>query len=235
MKYSPSSTSPTPSPPVCPVTVEEIDRWKAPVQIFARECEEDQVVLQLSRSNSVEAIKTATGALTKLGRSGVQRAMIGLDDVVRYFAMVKPEFTASASPPIASRSESRSSREGQLELLSQWTYFLKRQPRRRIAMRKTSSRAGSEKRRVRGSRLGFRVDAQTKKLAEMAAALERRSLTNFCVTALTEATKATISRHETIQLSERDRQVFFNALVSPPKPTARLKRAFRSALEQVVS
>jgi len=88
---------------------------------------------------------------------------------------------------------------------------------------------------VRGSRLGFRVDVQTKKLVERAAALERRSLTDFCLTALTEATQATISRHETIVLSERDREVFFDALVHPPKPSARLKRAFRSARERVTS
>jgi len=102
-------------------------------------------------------------------------------------------------------------------------------------MPRTSPSIDSERRRVRGSRLGFRVDAQTKKLVERAAALERRSLTDFCLTALTEATQATISRHETIVLSERDREVFFDALVHPPKPNARLKRAFRSAQERVTS
>jgi uncharacterized protein (DUF1778 family) len=98
-----------------------------------------------------------------------------------------------------------------------------------------SALANMEKRRARSSRLGFRVDMQTKKLVERAAALERRSLTDFCLTALTEATQATISRHETLLLSERDRQVFFDALVHPPKPNARLRRAFRSAKERIVS
>jgi uncharacterized protein (DUF1778 family) len=36
-------------------------------------------------------------------------------------------------------------------------------------------------------------------------------------------------RHEGLVLSERDRAVFFDALVHPPKPNARLRRAFRSA------
>jgi len=49
------------------------------------------------------------------------------------------------------------------------------------------------------------VDAETKKLAERAAALERRSLTDFCLTALAQATQAVITRHETIALSERGR------------------------------
>jgi uncharacterized protein (DUF1778 family) len=87
--------------------------------------------------------------------------------------------------------------------------------------------SSGEERRARGSRLGFRVDAETKRLVEKAAALERRSLTDFCLTALTEATQATISRYETVVLSERDREVFFNALVHPPKPNPRLQRAFR--------
>jgi len=34
---------------------------------------------------------------------------------------------------------------------------------------------------------------------------------------------------------QRDREVFFHTLVHPPKPNARLKRAFRSARERVVS
>jgi uncharacterized protein (DUF1778 family) len=83
--------------------------------------------------------------------------------------------------------------------------------------------------------MGFRVDAETKRMVERAAALERRSLTEFCLTALAAATRETISRHETIVLSQRDRDVFFDALVAPPRPNARLKRAFRAAAERVVS
>jgi uncharacterized protein (DUF1778 family) len=102
-------------------------------------------------------------------------------------------------------------------------------------MPRTSSLANSEKRRARSSRLGFRVDERTKKRVEKAAALERRSLTDFCLTALTQATEAAIARHESIVLSERDRQQFFDVLINPPKPNARLKRAFRSARERIVS
>ena len=95
--------------------------------------------------------------------------------------------------------------------------------------------AESPERRSRAFRLGFRVDAETKRLVERAAALERRSLTDFCLTALTEATQAAILRHESLVLSERDRAAFFDALVHPPKPNARLKRAFRAAEERVAA
>jgi uncharacterized protein (DUF1778 family) len=98
-----------------------------------------------------------------------------------------------------------------------------------------STAAESHERRARAFRLGFRVDAETKRLVERAAALERRSLTDFCLTALTEATHAAILRHQSLVLSEQDRVTFFDALVHPPKPNARLKRAFRMAEERVAA
>jgi uncharacterized protein (DUF1778 family) len=118
------------------------------------------------------------------------------------------------------------------ELLSHWTYNELRAVEEQDMPQVL---ANQERRRTRGSRLGFRVDAQTKKLVERAAALERRSLTDFCLTALTEATQATITRHETMVLSDRDRIAFFDALVHPPKPNARLRRAFRLAQKRIIS
>jgi uncharacterized protein (DUF1778 family) len=95
--------------------------------------------------------------------------------------------------------------------------------------------AKSGERRSRPARLGFRVDHETKQMVERAAALEHRSLTDFCLTALTEATRATLARHETLVLSERDRELFFDTLMNPPEPNERLKRAFHAASESVVS
>lgn len=102
-------------------------------------------------------------------------------------------------------------------------------------MARSSALARADEGRTRGMRLGFRVHAGTKSLVERAAALERRSLTDFCLMALTEAAQQTITRHENLVFSERDRAVFFNALVHPPKPNARLRRAFRLAKERVAS
>ena len=74
-------------------------------------------------------------------------------------------------------------------------------------------------------RLGFRVDGHTKELIEHAAQLERRKLTDFCLAALTDAARRTITQHETLVLSERDRQTFFDVLTNPPPANERLKRA----------
>jgi uncharacterized protein (DUF1778 family) len=86
--------------------------------------------------------------------------------------------------------------------------------------------SAKRERRNRAERLGFRVDNQTKALIERAARLERRKLTDFCTTALTEAAQRTIAAHETLVLSPRDRAAFFDALINPPLPNERLVRAF---------
>ena len=81
-------------------------------------------------------------------------------------------------------------------------------------------------RRLRAERLGFRIDEPTKALIERAARLERRKVTEFCMTALTDAARRTIAQHDKLVLSERDRTVFFDTLVNPPAASERLARAF---------
>jgi uncharacterized protein (DUF1778 family) len=87
--------------------------------------------------------------------------------------------------------------------------------------------------RSRSARLGFRVEKRTKDLVERAARLEKRSLTDFCVAALSDAARRVIDERETLVLSERDRKVFFETLMSPPRPNARLRRAVRAAREHI--
>jgi uncharacterized protein (DUF1778 family) len=94
--------------------------------------------------------------------------------------------------------------------------------------------AAKRDQRIRAERFGFRVDEPTKALIERAAQLERRKLTDFCMTALTDAARRTIAEHETLVLSERDRAVFFDALVNPLAPNKRLRRAFAEHKRRVV-
>ena len=95
-------------------------------------------------------------------------------------------------------------------------------------MPRVRATAVTKERRTREARLRLRVDRQTKQLVARAAELEHRSLTDFCLSALSEAARQTIAKHEMLVLSERDRQIFFDVLVHPPKPNARLRRAFQS-------
>jgi uncharacterized protein (DUF1778 family) len=87
---------------------------------------------------------------------------------------------------------------------------------------------------VRAERLGFRIDHETKEMIERAAHLERRKVTDFCVTALTGAARRTIAEHETLVLSEQERRAFFDLLINPPKPNKRLVRAFAQHKRRVV-
>jgi uncharacterized protein (DUF1778 family) len=100
-------------------------------------------------------------------------------------------------------------------------------------MARSRTAVASKERRSREARLGFRVDGRTKEMVERAAELERRSLTDFCLSALAEAARKTIDFHQTFVLSERDRRLFFDTLINPPKPNARLKRAFKTARERI--
>jgi uncharacterized protein (DUF1778 family) len=100
-------------------------------------------------------------------------------------------------------------------------------------MSRRRAAATAKERRARKARLGFRVDDRTKQMVERAAELERRSLTDFCLTVLTEAARQAIARNHALVLSERDRQTFFDALINPPQPNARLKRAFKIEQERI--
>jgi uncharacterized protein (DUF1778 family) len=89
-----------------------------------------------------------------------------------------------------------------------------------------TSKTTSRKERVtRDDRLGFRLDEQTKGLIERAAQLERRKVSDYCLTAIADAARRTIAEHETLNLSERDRAAFFEAMIHPPEPNERLARA----------
>jgi uncharacterized protein (DUF1778 family) len=89
----------------------------------------------------------------------------------------------------------------------------------------TSKAAARKERITRGDRLGFRLDEQTKGLIKRPAQLERRKISDYCLTAIAEAAQRTIAEHETINLSERDRAAFFDAIINPPDPSERLPRA----------
>lgn len=100
-------------------------------------------------------------------------------------------------------------------------------------MSKTSTRTVRTERKTRSDRLGFRLDPKTKELIQRAAKLERRRLTAYCLTALTDAAQRTIDQHEHLQLSDRDRASFFDVLVNPPPVSERLERALATERRRV--
>jgi uncharacterized protein (DUF1778 family) len=97
----------------------------------------------------------------------------------------------------------------------------------------TGKAAARKDRITRDDRLGFRLDEQTKGLIERAAQLERRKVSDYCLTAIAEAARRTIAEHEMLTLSERDRAAFFDALIQPPAPSERLARALKDHRRRV--
>jgi uncharacterized protein (DUF1778 family) len=84
-----------------------------------------------------------------------------------------------------------------------------------------------ENQRPRTARLEARITVEQKNLLSKAAALLGRSLTDFVVTSAYETATRTVREHEAMKLSARDREIFVGALLHPPAPGARLRKAAR--------
>lgn len=76
------------------------------------------------------------------------------------------------------------------------------------------------------ARFEARITEDQKLLFQKAAALGgHRSLTDFVIKSAQEKADAIISDNEILRLSEKDKRIFVNALLNPPPPNAKLKRA----------
>ena len=75
------------------------------------------------------------------------------------------------------------------------------------------------------ARLEARITAQQKALFLRAAQLTGRSLTDFVVASAQETASRTLREHDTLMLSTLDRKAFVEALLHPPVPAARLRKA----------
>ena len=82
-------------------------------------------------------------------------------------------------------------------------------------------RAPSSKR----ERVNLRLDRAAKKRIEQAAAVEGKTVSGFILASALENAEHTIERHETMALSRRDAEAFFDAILDPPKLSARLRKA----------
>lgn len=81
---------------------------------------------------------------------------------------------------------------------------------------------------VRDARLEARVSAAQKELLQRAAALSGRTLSEFVVASAQDAARRVLAEHESIRLSREEQVAFVQALLSPPGPNARLKRAAKA-------
>ncbi len=76
------------------------------------------------------------------------------------------------------------------------------------------------------ARLEARISTELHVKLKRAAEIEGRTMTDFVVAAVQDAAQRAIEQSSVIRLSLADQECFAAALLSPPKPTAALKRAF---------
>ena len=79
--------------------------------------------------------------------------------------------------------------------------------------------------RRKRSRLEARISTEEKELLKRAADLQGCSLTEFVVRSAQEAARKAIKEHQMMSLTARDTEAFVRALLKPPAPNKKLKRA----------
>ncbi len=89
----------------------------------------------------------------------------------------------------------------------------------------TSKAIATRKGQRKAERLEARISREQKQLIQRAATLTGRSLTEFVVSSLQEVATRTIQEQTLITLHRRDQEVFVRALLSPPAPNQKLRRA----------
>jgi uncharacterized protein (DUF1778 family) len=86
-----------------------------------------------------------------------------------------------------------------------------------------STKAGTDSTKrtkiLKNARLEARVTEEQKQLMERAAFLRGQNLTEFMVSVLAEAATQTIKDRQLLELTERDRTTFAEALLNPPAPS----------------
>lgn len=77
------------------------------------------------------------------------------------------------------------------------------------------------------ARINLRTSADAKALIERAAAYMGTTVSAFMLQNAYEAAKRVVAEHEVIMLTQRDFEVFAEALERPPAPIGALKRLLR--------
>jgi uncharacterized protein (DUF1778 family) len=80
---------------------------------------------------------------------------------------------------------------------------------------------------LRTERTEARLLPEQKKRIEQAASLKGLSLSDFIVQHADEAAIRTIQLHTSWELEKRDRDVFVQVILAPPRPSTRMKAAVK--------
>lgn len=88
---------------------------------------------------------------------------------------------------------------------------------------------------VKSERVNLRLDKAAKQRIEQAASVEGKTVSSFIVSSALEIAEKTVREHETMALSRRDAELFFDAITNPPQPNDRLRKALNEHGRRIVS
>ena len=94
--------------------------------------------------------------------------------------------------------------------------------------------SGEQQQRIKGERLEARVTAELKAMFQRAADLKGLTLTDYVINSLVDSSQQVIRDHEVLTLTGRNREVFLEALMSPPPASPKLVSAlarYRKSIE----
>ena len=94
-----------------------------------------------------------------------------------------------------------------------------------MAGERTVTNAESGRRERKMERMDVRIAPSAKRAIERAAALSGRTLSAFVVEASYREARRIVTDESRMVLSGRDRKVFLDAILDPPKPSPALRKA----------
>ena len=81
---------------------------------------------------------------------------------------------------------------------------------------------------VKNERITARVSEQVKDTLTIAADIVGATLNQFLIQSALEKAENIIEKDKIIHLSNKDAEIFFNAMENPPEPNIKLKNAFEN-------
>ncbi|MFP4349308.1 MAG: DUF1778 domain-containing protein [Thermodesulfobacteriota bacterium] len=87
----------------------------------------------------------------------------------------------------------------------------------------------------KNERINLRLKSSAKNLIERAAGFEGKTVSHFILTCALEQAEKTVQENETMALSARDSEIFFDALSDPAPFNSKLKEAIEEHEQRVVS
>lgn len=88
---------------------------------------------------------------------------------------------------------------------------------------------------IKSERLSLRLDELSKKKIEQAATFVQASVNSFVVSTVLEKADEIIRQHEQMILSDRDRDIFLDAILNPVPANQALSNTLNKHSEQVES